>query len=205
MNRLSTSSRSLTPALILFLLSTIFLIAGCTRFMGQAVFIEPTIHIDSYGIGQGKTIAINVIDVRSDQVIGYRDTNCSKTAPIIISGNIAESVQRTLVSAMSQQGFCPTSNGYGPRILTVEIRLLSYRAKDEHMSKRAMVKAILTARATNNSSFFNRDYQVEKEQEKIIALNEDDNNRLINDALSQPLTALATDQSLLDFLAQGSW
>lgn len=188
----------------LLALALILALSAC-GVTGQTVFIRPMAKVTGSNVGQGKTVAVRVVDSRADKVIGYRDTDFGKNAPIRAEGDLGEALLNSVTRALGELGFNPSSYREGsPRVLTIEIRSLAYEAVKETMSTKSRVRTVLKAHATNGGGTFDGNYPVETSKEDVLRPGEAENAKYINDALSEALTVMLADQELVNFLGRDS-
>lgn len=178
------------------------LLAGC-GVPAQTVSLAPEAKVAMTNVGHGKTVALRVVDTRTDKVLGYRDMDRSKTAPLTVEGDLNAVVGQATSKALNELGFAPVAYKEGaPRSLTVTIRELGYRAESQNVTKKVAVKCVLAVKAINGQASYEGAFPVSQEKEVVMTPNEDDNARLVNAVLSESLTMLMADPELTRFLAR---
>jgi uncharacterized lipoprotein YajG len=96
------------------------------------------------------------------------------------------------------------SDARDPR-LTVEIRLLEYSTSTGFWSGGIHVKSAVKANASRAGHSFEKMYRGEKNEQVIVVPGDDKNEDLINESLSDVLTQVVEDKTLIMFLAGRSF
>jgi len=178
------------------------LLAGC-GVPGQTVSFKLDVKEQSSNIGKGKTVALRVVDARADKIVGYRDMDMSRNAPIRVEGDLTEIVGVAASKALSDLGFTPTPySDSAARSLVITIRDLSYVAKSEGVTKKVSAKCVLAGKAKNGPGTWEGNYPVRQEKDVVMTPDENSNARFLNDVVSESLTMLMSDPDLQQFLGK---
>ena len=176
---------------ILALVALSFL-AACAGPAAQSVTLAPQVQVPAGDVGRGRTLALRVDDGRADRmVLGYRDVDGGRTAPISSSGDLPAIVGEAAMRPLADMGFKPGPFREGaPLSLVITIRELEYRAWRTGMTKRVGVRCTLEARVTNGAGGWQGSFPVSQEQEMVRTPGVNENARFINSALSESLRML---------------
>lgn len=191
---------TILPALaaLLFLL-----LPGCGALPGQTVALHPDVKVPAGNVGKGRTVALRVVDGRPDKVIGYRNMDGSRSAPIQVEGDLPQDIGLFASKALTDLGFqvIPPKEG-ASRSLTITVRDLSYKAEALTVSKKMTVKCVLAVRALSGSGGWEGSFPVTQEKEVVMTPDLDTNARFINEVLSESLGLMLSDPELVQFLGR---
>jgi len=177
-------------ALCCFFLS---LTPGCA-LSPQAVNVDPQISLPSGTPAREQVrLSLEVVDARSDAVIGYRG-GVYKTAAITASGDIATSVRNRLVEAYEQQRVrvLDRVRPEDPQV-SVEIVELRYTTEGDNFVRAVKVSAAVRAISKTSSTSFTANYRESLDKEVVKAPSTSANETLINEVLGKTLSRLAAD------------
>lgn len=183
----------------LFLFLGIVLINGCA-YISQQVKIMPDLYVPESNIGQGKMVALSIIDERPDKTIGHRGSGFGKAAAINTVQDIRTTIQDEIVKGLQRKGFTLVSSD-SERILKVEIRLIEYSTSIGFWTGGVHTKAALKAIASNNNKSYENLYRINNDRRVVIVPSANENERLINEVVTQVLEELFRDEKLFSFLA----
>ncbi|NIR29088.1 MAG: hypothetical protein GWN84_07185 [Gammaproteobacteria bacterium] len=171
----------------------------------QVVSVRPALETAEHRtIGEGTRLALNVVDARPSSVIGQRGGVYEKTASIRTEGDVAPAVRRELVRALEAVGFSiPEAGGPADAALTVEVASIVYTARGGTFVRGVDTSATVRAEARRGSRTFTGRYRGTQTKNVMTAPGADENEALINAAVSNVLQRLVADAELLGFLAGG--
>ena len=192
------------PAIRCFLILCVVLeLGGCaTRaFQAQEIAVVPYVAIGETDVGQGRTVAITVVDARPTKVVGRREWALGPSAEITVDPRIAEIVRSTIANALSEYKFVPISTDSDQRMtLDIEIQTIEYSVT-QSFTFDMFVQAVFVATAHTGQKVYSRDYRGEVRESAFIVPDDNLNSRLINQAISLALERLVSDVALIKFLA----
>jgi uncharacterized lipoprotein len=178
------------------------LITSCA-FIPQKVTLAPELDIAGSSIGRGKNVALKVVDERADTCLGRRASGYGPAAEIATDQDVCACVNEQIVEGLRRNEFNPVLyTKDAPRSLIVEIRLIEYTSSAGFATAGIHAKAALKAICRNNELTYEKMYRTESEQRKVFVPTAEENERLINEALSQVINKLFQDQELTSFLAK---
>lgn len=176
---------------------------GCSPVPAQSVTLVPELKVPTGNVGKGKHLALKVVDARADKVIGYRNADGSRTAPITVEGALEKVVGESSAKILSELGFTPAPYKDGsPLTLTITVKELGYSVQSMTVTRKVTTKCVLSAKAVNGPGHWEGSFPVSHEKEMVTAPDENANARLINDVLSESLNLMLSDPELIQFLGK---
>ncbi|MBI4803619.1 MAG: hypothetical protein HY795_00105 [Desulfovibrio sp.] len=179
------------------------ILAGCSAVPPQSVSLVPQVKAPTGNVGKGKTVALKVVDARGDKIIGYRNTDGSRTAPITVEGDLTKSLGQATERTLSELGFKPAPYKDGaPLSLVITLRELQYSAQSLTVTRKISAKCVLSARVVNGPGTWEGSFPVSQEKELVTAPDENANAKFINDVLSESLSMLLSDPEMVQYLGK---
>ena len=142
--------------------------SGCA-WAPQKLTINAQPQFSKSAVGNGTTVAVQVVDTRPSKVIGYRGLD-STLAEIHTEQDVAGIFQDTLIEGLKQKGFNAIPYG-GQSTLTLraEIRLIEYSTTTEMWKGSIQAKAIVASYSKKADRIHDRVYRAEKAQAVLEA------------------------------------
>jgi uncharacterized lipoprotein len=195
--------RKMFFAVNIFALITIS--SGCI-FSPQKIYIKPNVNVAGTNCGNGAEVSLKVADERPGKIIGYKGDMFTPTAAAIsIDQDLGKIVYDTVADGLRNHGYAPSANTENAeRMLKIEIRNISYRFSVGFWTDGIFTSASLKALASNNGKTYEKLYIVENQNQIVFTPTDNENERLINIALSQAIEKLLRDNDLLVFLQKKS-
>lgn len=170
---------------------------------GQRLSLSPVVKAHSMGGSDNRAVSIVVRDLRTDDIIGFRDGGGSRRGPLSVEPGAVEAIKGSAVGVLIEHGFRPTEPPGDPS-LTLELAALTYRVESEIATKKVSVTAIMGVKAerTKNGRFesYVNQHKVEKDRTMVVTPSEEDNVRFVNAVVSEALSLSLNDRRLLAFL-----
>ena len=183
-----------------FLAVVPFYFSGCA-WAPQRLTIKAEPQFSKSTVGNGTTVAVQVVDARPSKVIGYRGLD-SELAEIHTEQDVVSIFQNKLIEGLKQKGFNAIPyDGQSTLILRAEIRLIEYSTSTDMWKGSIQAKTVVAAYSKKADRIHDRVYRAEREQAVLEAPRAQTNERLINSAISEVLQRLVEDQNLTEFLA----
>ena len=178
-----------TRAFPILALVALSFLAACAGPAAQSVTLAPQAKAPAGDVGRGRTLALRVDDGRADRmVLGYRDVDGRRTAPITSSGDLLALVGEASMRTLADMGFKPGPFREGaPLSMVITVREFEYKAWRTGMTKRIAVRCVLEARVANGAGGWQGSFRVSQEQEVVRTPGVNENARFINNALSESL------------------
>jgi uncharacterized lipoprotein YajG len=173
-------------------------------FTPQKAEIQPSLQVYASDIGQGRAVGVLVTDERDTQDLGNRGSALfSKAAKISSDQNLAEVFRRALFDGLKAKGFAPTDISNSPdRQLKLEIRSLNYSTSTGFWTGGVDTKAAIKAIATNSGTSYENMYRSANEERVVVVPTAEHNTELLNKVVTDVLSKLFEDQTLLSELAK---
>jgi uncharacterized lipoprotein YajG len=161
------------------------------------------VNIASSNIGNGKEVALRVLDEREDSGIGKRGTGMIQGARITTEEDIVQLFSDQITEGLKQNSFnvIPYSD-QAPVILKVEIRNLDYDSSAGFWTIGNVAKSSLKVLVSANGKTYEKMYRSEEEIRTAFVASQKTNSKIINSSVSQVLGEMFADEELLKFLAQ---
>ncbi len=191
-----------TNLIVVFISIVMCFLFGCA-FSPQEVMLEPTLNIAETNIGNGAKVSFDVVDERDDILIGHRGSAYGKAAKISNNQDITQVFSDAITEGLKRNGFLPVEGSdNSTRQLKVQIRLIRYETSMGFWTGGVHTKATIKAIASNNGKTYAKLYRVENEKRFLFVPESKENNRLINDIVSEVINELFNDEKLMSFLAE---
>jgi uncharacterized lipoprotein len=188
---------------LLFLALGLSALSGCSPVPAQSVTLAPELRVPTGNVGKGKHLALKVVDARAGKVVGYRNADGSRSAPITVEGPLERVVGEASAKTLSELGFSPAPHKDGaPLELVITVKELHYSVQSMTVTRKVTTKCVLSAKAVNGPGHWEGSFPVSHEKEMVTAPDENANARLINDVLSESLNLMLSDPELVQFLGK---
>jgi uncharacterized lipoprotein YajG len=177
-----------------------FYFSGCA-WTPQKLTIKAEPQFSKSAVGNGITVAVQVVDVRPSKIIGYRGLD-SELAEIHTDQDVVSIFQDKLIEGLKRKGFNAIPyNGQSTLTLRAEIRLIEYSSSMDMWKGSIQAKAAVAVYSRKADRILDRVYRAERAQAVVEAPRAQTNERLINSAISEVLQRIVEDQNLIEFLA----
>jgi uncharacterized lipoprotein YajG len=170
---------------------------GACALQPQILPITPHLNVgDSSTRGNGRSIALDAIDGRTDNLVGYRDPKDQNSA-ITTSPETMRVIQREVEAAYNKLGFHVVPQGEQADI-TIEVRLtqLGYERKEKKVINNIHTGATIEATSVMHGKTVTGTYRDAQGKEMVLQPNLEDNAKLMNKHLSAALTRMVEDDRL---------
>ena len=168
----------------------------------QKALLNPDLLVIENNIGNGKEIGVEVVDERPEDTLGYRGTGNLRGAAITTDQDVKDVFDRKIREGLKRKGFNPTlRTEEALRSLRVEIRSLEYYTTSGFWSGLVHTKTALKAIAKNAGKKYEQFYRGGNEERVHIIPFAEENEKLINTAISEVLLSLFSDKKLFQFLS----
>lgn len=187
---------------LLFVASVALLVSGCA-YIDQTLRIAPQVNVEEANIGQGKQVALRVVDDRDEQLIGKRGVQYFPGGKISNEQDLAEVLKSALIEGLRKKGFKPVGDNESDHLMKAELRSLTYTTSMGFWTGGNIGTAVVKIIATQPSGkAYERTYRSQKEIRTAFVGSQETNSRVVNEALSEAVSKVFEDRVLLEFLAQ---
>ncbi|OMH25926.1 YajG family lipoprotein [Motiliproteus sp. MSK22-1] len=173
-------------------------LTGCA-LSPQNVELNPTVTVTN-SIPVSHVVKLNIEDRRSQNQLGTRGGVYAESSYIYPARPIEESLRPTALKALENLGLQTTGMSPSPILVNIIIDELSYTADDSSVPKKVTLKTRIRANVLKASREHNGQFNSSKTHSYIKLPSEEENQKIINDILSETLTRLFNDQKLVDFI-----
>jgi uncharacterized lipoprotein len=171
----------------------------------QTVNIRPSLDMsEANAIGQGTRITLQVIDNRTSRVIGTRGGVYADTSTISTASDITTPIRGELVPGLRALGYEVADSGQSAKAdLRVLIDAIEYKTIEGRVLTDIETAATVRAVAKVGNREFTGRYRGTQTQEVLRKPSPEDNDELVNTAVSRVLERMLTDRELLEFMRDG--
>lgn len=177
-------------------------LAGCAS-SPQQLSPQPQITAPIAPAGQGQPVAVRVVDGRSSFTLGTRGGLYPDTSVVVVpTQNVLPQLQATADKAVREMGFTPSPNaGPGVPQLTLTLADLSYQSPKELYVTSSNVGATFQVDVSNSQRSYRGRYSASLDQRFGMAPNAEANTKLVSDVLSDALTRVFKDPTVVQVLS----
>lgn len=169
----------------------------------QKAVLNPDLLVIENDIGNGKEIGVEVVDERPEDTLGYRGGPYgNRGEPITTDQDVEEVFDQKIREGLRRKGFQPILRPEETlRSLRLEIRSLEYYTSMSFWSGVIHTKTALKVIAKNAGKKYEQFYRGGNEERVHIIPSAEENEKLINTAISEVLLSLFSDKKLFQFLS----
>jgi uncharacterized lipoprotein len=179
----------------------LILLSGCA-LSPQVVVINPELESSPTGTA-GKTaiVRLSIVDARSSVVIGQRGGIYKDTSDISTDERMNTSLVQNVGKVLKSLGYAVVGKEQDANVdLTVKIASLTYVANTEDLLDKIEVKASIQAVCLKGNKQFTGGYNATRKKDFLKAPTMDQNEVIVNEAISVALQAMLKDQELFAFI-----
>lgn len=176
---------------------------GCA-LSPQTITIDPVLQADGpKAIGQGRTLALEVVDSRPSPIIGERGGVYPETSSISTTGDITENIWQALSGILSDYQFSVVRGDTGGSLnMKVMIESIDYVASGGTRVSSVKTSAVVGIVSVNGTREFTGRYRGNTSKDVFIPPDTEENQKLINETLAKVLDRVVSDEKLLEFISQ---
>lgn len=171
----------------------------------QTINIRPDIDVSkANALGQGTKITLQVVDNRASRVIGSRGGVYADTANISTVSDIATPIRGELVQGLRVLGYEVVGADQASKAdLKVLVDAIEYKTTSKRVMTDIETAATVRAVARVGNREFSGRYRGTQTKEVLRTPSSEDNDEMVNAAVSRVLERMLTDQELLEFMRDG--
>ena len=183
---------------IFFLPLLLIILTGCA-LSPQNVELNPTVTVTN-SIPVAHVVRLSIEDQRPQEHLGTRGGVYAESSYIHPARPLEESLHPAATKAL--QGLGLQTDGVSPKPILVNIIIdeLSYAVDNDSVPKKVTLKTRIRAQILKASREHNGQFSSTKTHSYIKLPDEEENQKIINDILSNTLTRLFNDQKLINFI-----
>jgi len=176
-------------------------LVGCAS-SPQQLSPQPQITAPIAPVGQGQPVSVRVVDGRSSFTLGTRGGLYPDTSVVVVqTQDVIPKLQAEAEKAVRQMGFTPSPNAYGAPQLTLTLAELKYQSPKELYVTASDVAATFQVEVRNSQRGYKGRYGASLNQRFGMAPNAEANTKLVSDVLSDALTRVFKDPTVVQVLS----
>jgi uncharacterized lipoprotein len=177
----------------------VVLAAGCAQ-SPQRINVQPVLSISGDAHGSGRPVIVSSTDQRPSKVLGSLGGVYGQTATITIGNSIEDALTRAANGLLASQGYVVNSPDSSAAQLNIVVETIKYEPIEQPVGTAIKLTAVLRAEVTKQGETFTGRYQSESERRSVARPDAEDNEKYVNDLLSDTLVRMFADNRLRDFL-----
>lgn len=171
-------------------------ISGCQTFNSQVLNLHPEVQAHRK-LPADTRIDIKTLDLRKTTVIGFRMTG-EQPSPQIVLNTPHELLAHTAEHALEDMGIRRFYSGEFELVVTLVD--LNYNVTKKTLKQKVDVDMKIRLAVSKGEKSYTGTYATEKSQTFLKTPSEQDNEKLINNVVSQTMNRAFNDPQLLDFI-----
>jgi uncharacterized lipoprotein len=179
-------------------LSIVFFV-GCAQ-SPQRINVQPVLTIGGEALGSGRPIIVSASDQRQNKVLGSLGGVYGATANITIGNDIEQALTRAANGLLASQGYVVNSPDPSAPQLNIVVETISYQPIEQPVGNALKLTAVLRADVTKEGETFSGRYQSESDRRSVTRPDARENEKYINELLSDTLERMFSDNRLREFL-----
>ncbi len=180
----------------------VILLSGCA-YIDQNLRVTPQLYVTETNIGQGKQVALRVIDDRDEQLIGKRGVQYLPGGKISTDQDLAEVLKESFRDGLCKKGFVVVGEDESNLLMKAELRSLEYITSMGFWTGGNIGTAVVKIIATKPSGkTYEKTYRSQKEVRTAFVGSQETNAKVVNGALTDTMNKVFEDRELFKFLAE---
>lgn len=181
---------------------TLLLVAGCAQ-APQRVWLEPKLNVPSSSVGEGRVVAVDVVDRRPSPSLGNYGKSRDTSTELSTEQDIALVVKQEVIAGMRKKGFVAVEEQTSRDAkLNVELLSLEYATSPNTWTGDVYIKSAMKTVASKNGKTLEKMYRANFDKRVVVVPTAATNEQWINEALGDVLRQLLEDGELSLFLTQ---
>lgn len=184
------------------LIVAVALLAACAQ-SPQRINVAPTLTLAGEMTGNGRAIIVSTSDQRASKVLGSLGGIYGNSATLTIGNNLEQALTQTANGLLAAQGYVVNSPDPSAVQFTIVVEKISYEKIDQQpVGNIVKLSATLRADVTRQGETFTGRYTTESEHPNLARPDPEDNEKYVNDLLSDTLKRMFSDNRLREFLTK---
>lgn len=178
------------------------LIQGCS-LKPQMLHLDPKVQVGGAQVASGSLIGLAVTDGRDTQKLGEVGDPNTRMVDVSLTENFGPTLYKKVAKSLREKGYdvVPTSDAM-TRSLQITVNRLELSSVKTAFNFETELRAELSASARNANETYDRLFYVRRSAETAGPPYRKDSNALLNNAVSQTLEDMLSDEKMLDLLAR---
>ncbi len=174
------------------------IISGCA-LSPQHVTLSPRVTVNDH-IAVAHIVQLHIEDKRPQQHLGTRGGVYSETSYIYPQQSLPASLRPAAIRALQELGLQTEGLSPQPIQLTLTVEELSYRTDDSKLPKKVALSTRIHARVIKGEREHEGRFNSSKTYSFVKSPSTEENQKIINELLSETMTRLFNDPKLLNFI-----
>jgi uncharacterized lipoprotein len=166
----------------------------------QRINVQPMLAIKGDSVGNGRAILVSAADQRQNKVLGSLGGVYGDTATLTVGNNIEQALTSAANALLAAQGYVVNSPDPSALQLTIVVESLTYQPQPQTVGSDVKLAAVLRADVSKRGETFSGRYQSDSERRSVTAPDQKDNEKYVNELLSDTLERMFGDNRLREFL-----
>lgn len=175
------------------------LLAACAQ-SPQRIVVAPTLTLSGDMTGNGRAILVSASDQRPSKDLGSLGGIYGNTATLTIANNLEQALTQAANGLLAAQGYVVNSPDPSALQLNIVVEKISYEPLEQAVGSTVKLIATLRADVTKGGETFSGRYTSESEHRTVTRPEVDDNEKYVNDLLSDTLKRMFSDNRLREFI-----
>lgn len=189
-------------SIAMLLTITLLLLAGCAQ-SPQQVWLEPKLNVPPSSLGEGRVVAVDVVDRRPNASLGNYGKSRDASTELSTGQDIALVVKQEVISGMRKKSFVAVEEQANRDArINVEVLSLEYATSPNTWTGDVYIKSAIKATASKNGKTLEKMYRANFDKRVVVVPTATTNEQWLNEALGDVLRQLLEDRELSLFLTQ---
>lgn len=177
------------------------LLTACAQ-SPQRINVAPTLTMTGEMTGNGSAILVSGADQRASKVLGSLGGAYGNSTTLTIANNLELALTQAANGLLAAQGYVVNSPDPSAVHLTIVAEKITYEKLEIPVGNAAKLVATLRADITKGGETFSGRYTSESERRSVTRPDAKDNERYVNELLSETLKRMFADNRLREFVAK---
>lgn len=184
----------------LIITAAALLLGGCA-LSPQQVQIQPDPQVQSNNLGHNQPVKVIAVDSRGEEAFGSRGGVYASTSTISPSNDVRQAIVDSVRKGLQQLGFNAYNPGDDATALEVRLEKLQYIPEKSSVVNEVTLNLVMTAEAKRHGVTHTGSYKTSVDHKSPFTPTQAQNQKMINDILSQAIQRMLEDPKMIAFLA----
>lgn len=178
------------------------LLTACAQ-SPQRITVAPTLTLSGDMTGNGRAILVGASDQRPSKDLGSLGGVYGNSATLTIANNLEQALTQAANGLLAAQGYVVNSPDPNAVQFNIVAEKISYEKIDQQpVGNVVKLSATLRADVTRQGETFTGRYSTQSEHPNLARPDPEDNEKYVNDLLSDTLKRMFSDNRLREFLTK---
>lgn len=176
------------------------LLGGCA-LSPQQIQVQPSPQVTSSNLGHNQAVKVIVVDARGQKAFGSRGGVYADTATLSPSNDVRQAIADSVRKGLQQLGFNAYNPGNDATTLEVRLEKLRYIPEKGSVVNEVTLNLDMSAEAKRGGVTHTGNYKTSVDHKSPFTPTQAQNQKMINDILSQAIQRMLQDPKMIAFLA----